>query len=259
MSSDIYTGYVYLWYDTRAKFFYLGGHQGKVEDSYVCSNKMMLRAYKKRPETFKLRILEYVNGKTDILRSAEQRWLDMIKDNELYWTDNIYNKTVRYYNQKKLSRGGSCKGHTKNRIKAGWNKGYSKIEMELRNKGLLSFIPLDCPKVTRRPKTNEFKIRRPKTSRVLHSKECPICKKSFNTYKEKQKTCSKSCSGKIAWLTGTAVPGFKKGRQAWNKGLPNPNSANNGRKGREKQSNTVTGRTLVTSNDGIRHWVYPEK
>lgn len=44
---NIYTGYIYLWYDTKAKFFYLGGHKGRVEDSYVCSNRMMLTAYKK--------------------------------------------------------------------------------------------------------------------------------------------------------------------------------------------------------------------
>ena len=256
---NIYTGYVYLWYDTRAKFFYLGGHKGKVEDSYICSNDMMLRAYKKRPETFKFRILEYVNGDLDTLRYAEQRWLDMIKDQELYWTTNIYNKTVRYYNQKKLSRGGSRKGHTKNRTKPGWNKGYTKVEIELRNKGLLSFIPLDYPKTKRQPKPSRVKIGRPKIPKVLHTKEGPICDKEFNTYKEKQKTCSKACSGKIAWLTGTAVPGFKKGKQAWNKGLPNPTAADNGRKSREKQSKTVTGRTLATAADGTRYWVYPDK
>lgn len=103
----IYTGYIYLWYDTKAKLFYLGGHKGKVEDSYICSNKMMLRAYKKRPNTFKLKILEYVDGDNKVLREAEQRWLNMIRDEELYWTPNIYNKTVKYYNQKKHSSGGN--------------------------------------------------------------------------------------------------------------------------------------------------------
>ena len=53
----IYTGYVYIWYDTKAKFFYVGGHYGKVNDSYICSNEMMKRAYKKRPETFKFKVL----------------------------------------------------------------------------------------------------------------------------------------------------------------------------------------------------------
>jgi len=256
---NIYTGYIYLWYDTKAKFFYLGGHQGKVEDSYICSSKMMLRAYKRRPDTFKFRVLEYINGDTKTLRAAEQRWLNMIKDTELYWTPNIHNNTVRYYNQKKLSRGGSCKGHTKNRTKPGWNKGYTKSEIELRNLGLLSFIPLDYPKAKRKSKSGTVKMDRPKIPKVIVTKECPICGKEFDTYKEKQKTCSRACSGKIAWLTGTAIPGFKKGKQAWNKGLPNPTAADNGRKSREKQSKTVTGRTLATASDGKRYWVYPDK
>lgn len=104
---NIYTGYVYLWYDTKAKLFYLGGHKGRVEDSYICSNKMMLNAYNKRPETFKFKVLEYVCGNNIDLRDAEQRWLNKIKESELYWTPNIYNKTVRYYNQKKNSSGGN--------------------------------------------------------------------------------------------------------------------------------------------------------
>jgi hypothetical protein len=34
MSIDIYTGYVYIWYDTKAKFFYVGGHKGKINDRF---------------------------------------------------------------------------------------------------------------------------------------------------------------------------------------------------------------------------------
>jgi len=119
----IYTGYIYLWYDTKAKLFYLGGHKGKVEDSYVCSNKMMLRAYKKRPETFKFKVLEYITGDNVILREAEQRWLNMINEDELYWTPNIYNKTVRYYNQKKNSTGGNGSANKGNSNIGGHNKG----------------------------------------------------------------------------------------------------------------------------------------
>ncbi len=123
----IYTGYVYLWYDTKAKFFYLGGHKGRIKDSYICSNKMMLRAYKKRPETFKLRILEYVYGDNKALREAEQRWLNMIKDTELYWTPNINNKTVRYYNQKKHSSGGNGSAN-KGKSHPAWNKGLKGVQ-----------------------------------------------------------------------------------------------------------------------------------
>jgi lipopolysaccharide biosynthesis glycosyltransferase len=120
---NIYTGYIYLWYDTKAKLFYLGGHKGKVEDSYVCSNKMMLNAYRKRPETFKFKILEYITGDNSMLREAEQRWLNMINDEELYWTPNIYNNTVRYYNQKKHSSGGNGSANKGNSNIGGHNKG----------------------------------------------------------------------------------------------------------------------------------------
>ena len=97
-----YAGYVYIWYDTLAKFYYVGGHYGRVEDSYICSSKSMKRAYKLRPHTFKFRVLEYVYGDTAILRLAEQRWLDMIKDSELMISENVLNATCRYYNVKKL-------------------------------------------------------------------------------------------------------------------------------------------------------------
>lgn len=123
----IYSGYVYIWYDTKAKLFYIGGHHGKVEDSYICSNKAMKRAYSKRPNTFKFRVLEYVYSGLEPLREAEQKWLDKIKDKELYWTENIYNDTVKYYNMKKVSKGGSQKGHKKNRTKPAWNKGLTGV------------------------------------------------------------------------------------------------------------------------------------
>lgn len=125
---NIYTGYIYLWYDTKAKLFYLGGHKGKVEDSYICSNNMMLRAYKKRPHTFKLKILQYVYGNISDLREAEQKWLNKIKDHELYWTPNIYNKTVKYYNQKKNSTGGNGSANKGKRTIGGWNRGKTGVQ-----------------------------------------------------------------------------------------------------------------------------------
>lgn len=141
MSNKIldYTGYIYLWFDTKSKLFYLGGHKGKVEDSYICSNEMMKRAYVKRSHTFKFKVLEYTYGDNTDLRICEQKWLDMIKDEELYWTNNIYNKTVRYYNKKKLSLGGSVKGHKKNRTKPAYNKGM-KRDTPAWNKGMKGTI-----------------------------------------------------------------------------------------------------------------------
>lgn len=116
--------YVYLWYDTKAKFFYLGGHKGRVEDSYVCSNRVMLNAYKKRPETFKFRVLEfcsYVN-----LRNTEQKWLNRIKDHEFMTSENVLSGTCRYYNVKKNASGGNGIGTNKGKSHPPWNKGLTK-------------------------------------------------------------------------------------------------------------------------------------
>lgn len=47
-------------------------------------------------------------------------------------------------------------------------------------------------------------------------------------------------------------------RRAWNKGIPNPKSAENGRKGASKQSQTVTGRKRKYLSDGSWCWEYPK-
>jgi hypothetical protein len=177
----IYTGYIYLWYDTRAKLFYLGGHKGKVEDSYICSNKMMLRAYRKRPETFKLKILEYVNGDNKVLREAEQRWLNLIHDKELYWTPNIYNKTVKYYNQKKQSSGGNGSAN-KGKSRTAWNKGLSGVQPYTKERNL---------------KISQSKVKHP-----LREFNCPICQNAIKTRIQSKKTCSNSCKMKLRNYTG---------------------------------------------------------
>lgn len=50
-----------------------------------------------------------------------------------------------------------------------------------------------------------------------------------------------------------------RGRPTWNKGLPNPNAANNGRKGAKKLSATATGRKRLYNEDGSWTWYYPKK
>lgn len=119
-----YTGYIYLWFDTIAKLYYVGGHKGKVNDCYIASNKPLLRAYKLRPQTFRFRILEYVYGDNKDLRAKEQRWLDMIKDHELLLTRNVLSNTHRYYNVKTHAAGGNGVGTNKgNSNIGGWNRG----------------------------------------------------------------------------------------------------------------------------------------
>jgi hypothetical protein len=51
----------------------------------------------------------------------------------------------------------------------------------------------------------------------------------------------------------------KPGRIAWNKGLPNQQSAINGKKSASKQSSTVIGRKKKVLADGTWTWEYPNK
>jgi hypothetical protein len=74
--------------DRKHKRFYIGSHFGHEADGYICSSKWMLDAFKKRPNDFKRRILARNISRED-LRSYEQRWLNLIKVNEI---------KNRYYN-----------------------------------------------------------------------------------------------------------------------------------------------------------------
>jgi len=96
-----YTGFVYLWFDSEKKMFYLGSHAGTIEDGYIGSGIRFIRAYNIRPQSFKRRIIEYTFGDYNELLIREQSWLNLIKDEELH---------TRYYNQKKWATGGSVKG-----------------------------------------------------------------------------------------------------------------------------------------------------
>jgi hypothetical protein len=69
--------------------------------------------------------------------------------------------------------------------------------------------------------------------------------------KSKFKCCSQSCRMKLVLKDG--------GHTAWNKGLPNPQSAINGKKSAAKLSATVKGRTRLYREDGSWTWQYPNK
>lgn len=83
-------GFVYIWYDRARTKFYIGSHAGSLNDGYVCSSTWMKRAYNKRPQDFRRKILFYSESITrDSLLKEEARWLNMIKKTEL---------KTRYYN-----------------------------------------------------------------------------------------------------------------------------------------------------------------
>ncbi len=108
MSEEKY-GFVYIWYDSYKKMFYIGSHWGTEEDGYICSSRWMRDAYKKRPWCFKRRILMRVYSSKENLLAEEQYWLNMIKPEELASIrKNRYDKVkVRYYNLKLEANGGN--------------------------------------------------------------------------------------------------------------------------------------------------------
>jgi len=121
-----YTGYVYIWQDKKHNMFYIGSHYGNVSDNYICSSKWMLNAYNKRPEDFKMRILSHVSGTIADMQQEEQRWLDMINDNELSTSKNVTEGCNRYYNMKKSASGGCGSANKGNSNIGGWNRGLTK-------------------------------------------------------------------------------------------------------------------------------------
>ena len=86
-------GFVYIWRDRKHNRYYIGSHWGNVDDGYVCSSDWMKKAYKRRPQDFKRRVIEHIDASRGDLLSAEYRWLSLIKDGELgkrYYNLNNY-------------------------------------------------------------------------------------------------------------------------------------------------------------------------
>jgi hypothetical protein len=98
MEKEKQSGFIYLWFDSQTKMFYLGSHKGTLDDGYTGSNNYFKSAFKKRPQAFKRRILEFVFfTQYQELRDRENHWLSMIKPEEL---------GVKYYNFKNVAFGG---------------------------------------------------------------------------------------------------------------------------------------------------------
>ena len=82
------SGFIYIWRDRKHKRFYIGLHWGREDDGYICSSRWMRKAYKRRPEDFKRRIIKKCFDKSS-LYEEERHYLSMIKKEEI---------KVRYYN-----------------------------------------------------------------------------------------------------------------------------------------------------------------
>ena len=86
------SGFVYIWFDRKHKRYYIGSHWGTENDGYICSSRWMRKAYRRRPEDFKRRVISRVSSTRADLLTEEHRWLSLIGDNEL---------GKRYYNMTK--------------------------------------------------------------------------------------------------------------------------------------------------------------
>jgi hypothetical protein len=84
-------GFVYIWRDRKHKRFYIGSHWGLETDGYICSSRWMRKAYKRRPEDFKRRVVSRIYLDREALLIEEERWLAMIHPEEV---------KKRYYNLK---------------------------------------------------------------------------------------------------------------------------------------------------------------
>lgn len=78
-------------------------------------------------------------------------------------------------------------------------------------------------------------------------KQFPVCSKS----------CSASYNGKTSAHKTRGIP--KVGHPAWNKGIPNPQAADNAKRGGPKQSIIATGRKRLYREDGSWTWYYPKE
>ena len=87
-------GFVYIWYDCKHKRYYIGCRWGNVNDGYVCSSTWMKQAYGHRPKDFKRRILKTNISTRQDTFIEEQRWLNMIKLDEIKPSNDM----PRYYN-----------------------------------------------------------------------------------------------------------------------------------------------------------------
>lgn len=86
--------FVYCWTDIKINKLYVGWHKGSIDDGYICSSKLMLEEYKKRPHDFKREIIatgiakDMVTLESAILKaekvSVNEHYYNMHENNGFY-------------------------------------------------------------------------------------------------------------------------------------------------------------------------------
>ena len=84
------TAFVYIWINKSRNMFYIGMHEGVIDDNYTSSSRWFNGEHQLRPGDFKRRILQIFDNRKDA-RKEEARLLSKIKEHEF---------GKRYYNLK---------------------------------------------------------------------------------------------------------------------------------------------------------------
>ena len=105
--------FLYQWIDKTTNKKYIGIHKGAVDDGYICSSKVMLEEYEKRPMDFQREIL-YLGSLDDMIMKETEllKKVDAASSSEYY---NMHNGDGNFFN----------KGHsekTKEKLKIARNK-----------------------------------------------------------------------------------------------------------------------------------------
>lgn len=79
--------FVYCWTDKKTNKLYVGSHKGSTEDGYICSSKLMIEEYRKRPENFSRQIVAH--GSLADIRKLEAKILQSVNASV---NENFYNK-----------------------------------------------------------------------------------------------------------------------------------------------------------------------
>jgi len=95
-------GFIYIWRDKVRNMYYIGSHEGEINDEYISSSHWLTGEIKYRPNDFRRRIIKMIDLVD--MKTEEYRFLNMIKEHEF---------GKKYYNLK----------HGVPRGTSPWNKG----------------------------------------------------------------------------------------------------------------------------------------
>ena len=95
-----HNSFLYEWTDIKYNMFYIGVHKGTTDDGYICSSKVLLEQYKKRPNDFKRKIIKFGT------------FQELIKEESLLLKQIDAAKNKNYYNQHNGDGNFFCKFHT---------------------------------------------------------------------------------------------------------------------------------------------------